>query len=166
MNQNTSIGEKIKALRTSQNLTLKQLGEMTNLSTGFLSQMERGLSSIAIDTLETIAGVLGVSLGSFFSEEPHADCSDPVVHSFSMPTTPVGPQIIQNTLSHDVAAFDFLPFFLSPTRRRKTWRCTAIPGKNSSIYWKVLRRSSWSRFSIRSIRATVSRFILMKGITG
>ena len=108
MNQNTSIGEKIKALRTSQNLTLKQLGEMTNLSTGFLSQMERGLSSIAIDTLETIAGVLGVSLGSFFSEEPHADCSDPVVHSFSMPTTPVGPQIIQNTLSHDVAAFDFL----------------------------------------------------------
>lgn len=65
MNQNTSIGEKIKALRTSQNLTLKQLGEMTNLSTGFLSQMERGLSSIAIDTLETIAGVLGVSLGSF-----------------------------------------------------------------------------------------------------
>ena len=109
MNQNTSIGEKIKALRTSQNLTLKQLGEMTNLSTGFLSQMERGLSSIAIDTLETIAGVLGVSLGSFFSEEPHADCSDPVVHSFSMPTTPVGPQIIQNTLSHDVAAFDFLP---------------------------------------------------------
>ncbi len=72
MNQNTSIGEKIKALRTSQNLTLKQLGEMTNLSTGFLSQMERGLSSIAIDTLETIAGVLGVSLSSFFNEEPHA----------------------------------------------------------------------------------------------
>ena len=67
MNQNTSIGEKIKALRTSQNLTLKQLGEMTNLSTGFLSQMERGLSSIAIDTLETIAGVLGVKPWQFFS---------------------------------------------------------------------------------------------------
>ena len=66
MNQNASIGEKIKALRTSQNLTLKQLSEKTNLSTGFLSQMERGMSSIAIDTLEKIAGVLGVSCPAFF----------------------------------------------------------------------------------------------------
>lgn len=46
-------------------MTLKQLSEKTNLSTGFLSQMERGMSSIAIDTLENIAGVLGVSLTSF-----------------------------------------------------------------------------------------------------
>lgn len=109
MNQNASIGEKIKALRTSQNLTLKQLAEMTNLSTGFLSQMERGMSSIAIDTLETLADVFGVSLGSFFNEESVAVSSDPVVHGFSLPTTPVGPQIIQHTLSHDISAFDFLP---------------------------------------------------------
>lgn len=109
MNQNASIGEKIKTLRTSQNLTLKQLGEMTNLSTGFLSQMERGMSSIAIDTLETIANVLGVSLSSFFNENSTSYSADPVVHSFSLPATPVGPQIIQHTLSHDVSSFDFLP---------------------------------------------------------
>lgn len=109
MNQNASIGEKIKALRTSQNMTLKQLSEKTNLSTGFLSQMERGMSSIAIDTLENIAGVLGVSLASFFDEEPVKDISDPVVHSFALPAVQVGPQIIQHILSHDVSSFDFLP---------------------------------------------------------
>ncbi len=109
MNQNASIGEKIKALRTSQNMTLKQLSEKTNLSTGFLSQMERGMSSIAIDTLENIAGVLGVSLTSFFDEEPVKDISDPVVHSFALPAVQVGPQIIQHILSHDVSSFDFLP---------------------------------------------------------
>nr|WP_294463724.1 XRE family transcriptional regulator [uncultured Sellimonas sp.] len=110
MNQNASIGEKIKALRTSQNLTLKQLSEKTNLSTGFLSQMERGMSSIAIDTLEKIAGVLGVSLSSFFSDDsPVNDISDPVMHSFALPATQVGPQIIQHILSHDVSSFDFLP---------------------------------------------------------
>lgn len=109
MNQNACIGEKIKALRTSQNMTLKQLSEKTNLSTGFLSQMERGMSSIAIDTLENIAGVLGVSLASFFDEEPVKDISDPVVHSFALPAVQVGPQIIQHILSHDVSSFDFLP---------------------------------------------------------
>ena len=109
MNQNASIGEKIKALRTSQNMTLKQLSEKTNLSTGFLSQMERGMSSIAIDTLENIAGVLGVSLTSFFDEEPVKDISDPVVHSFALPAVQVGSQIIQHILSHDVSSFDFLP---------------------------------------------------------
>ena len=121
MNQNASIGEKIKALRTSRNLTLKQLGEMTNLSTGFLSQMERGMSSIAIDTLEKIAAVLDVSLGSFFEEETGTDNTDPVVHSFSLPTSPVGPQIIQHTLSHDVTAFGFLPriFTLLPLANTK-----------------------------------------------
>nr|WP_307999288.1 cupin domain-containing protein [uncultured Merdimonas sp.] len=109
MNQNITIGEKIKALRTAQNLTLKQLSEMTNLSTGFLSQMERGLSSIAIDTLENIADVLGVSLSSFFDDKPSAPDADPVIHSFSLPATPVSPQIIQSILSRDINAFDFLP---------------------------------------------------------
>ena len=82
---------------------------MTNLSIGFLSQMERGLSSIAIDTLENVANVLGVSLGSFFEESAAAPDADPVIHSFSLPATPVSPQIIQSILSQDVTAFNFLP---------------------------------------------------------
>lgn len=170
MNQNASIGEKIKALRTSQNMTLKQLSEKTNLSTGFLSQMERGMSSIAIDTLENIAGVLGVSLTSFFDEEPVKDISDPVVHSFALPAVQVGPQIIQHILSHDVSSFDFLPRILPcfhlPTQQKKIWKCIRITARSSSIFWKALPPFRWVLPNIRCIRVTVSRFIPMKVITG
>ena len=113
MNHNLPIGEKIKALRNANNLTLKQLGEMTNLSVGFLSQMERGMSSIAIDTLEKIASVLNVSLTSFFEDSSPtgetAENEDPVIHSFAQHATPVSSQIIQTVLSKDVMAFDLLP---------------------------------------------------------
>lgn len=116
MSQNLAIGEKIKSLRTAKGLTLKQLGEMTDLSIGFLSQMERGMSSIAIDTLDKIASVLGVSFNSFFSDTEERLKEDPVVHSFSRKTIPVSPQIIQSFLSHDIEAYDFLPriFLLMP----------------------------------------------------
>ena len=49
MNVNTAIGAKVKQKRTERKMTLKQLGEKTGLSVGFLSQFERGLSSIALE---------------------------------------------------------------------------------------------------------------------
>ena len=55
MNYNTTIGLKIKELRNSKKFTLKYLSEETNLSIGFLSQLERGMTSVAIDTLAKIA---------------------------------------------------------------------------------------------------------------
>lgn len=115
MKQNTPIGARIKLLRTNNNLTLKQLSEKTGLSVGFLSQLERGMSSVAIDALEKIAHVLGVTLASFFEEEKK-ETADPVIHSFSLHSTQVSPQIIQTVLSQDVLAFDMLPrlFHLMP----------------------------------------------------
>lgn len=59
------IGEKIKELRVSKGMTLKDLGEATSLSTGFLSQLERGLTTIAVDILQNIATVLGVEITYF-----------------------------------------------------------------------------------------------------
>jgi Uncharacterized conserved protein, contains double-stranded beta-helix domain len=89
-------------------MTLKQMAEATGLSVGFLSQLERGMSSIAIDSLQTIAGVLGVPLRSFFDNEG-AQTLDPVIHSFEMPTTEISSQIIQYVLSKSPEDFDFLP---------------------------------------------------------
>jgi transcriptional regulator with XRE-family HTH domain len=60
------IGGKVKELRTAKKITLKQLSEQTNLSTGFLSQLERGLTSIATDSLAAIAAALEVELAYFF----------------------------------------------------------------------------------------------------
>ena len=64
---NNDIGKKIKELRTNMKMTLKDLSEQTGLSTGFLSQLERGLTAIATDSLSRIANALGVNSAYFFS---------------------------------------------------------------------------------------------------
>lgn len=64
---NKDIGKKVKELRTQKKLTLKNVSELTNLSTGFLSQLERGLTNIATDSLQKIAEILGVDLAYFFT---------------------------------------------------------------------------------------------------
>jgi len=60
------ISKKIRELRTQQGLTLKELSEKTALSVSFLSQVERGASSLAITSLKKIADALGVKMTYFF----------------------------------------------------------------------------------------------------
>lgn len=62
---NKVIGSKIKELRNEKKMTLKELSEKTSLSTGFLSQLERGLTSIDTDSLLNIAEALEVELSYF-----------------------------------------------------------------------------------------------------
>lgn len=61
------IGEKINELRNIKNMTLKELGEKAGLSVSFLSQAERGLTSITISSLKRIAEALETELNYFFS---------------------------------------------------------------------------------------------------
>ncbi len=62
---NKIIGSRIKELRINKKMTLKELSEKTDLSTGFLSQLERGLTSVATDSLLNIAEALEVDLSYF-----------------------------------------------------------------------------------------------------
>ncbi|QDR82617.1 helix-turn-helix domain-containing protein [Sporomusa termitida] len=64
---NKDIGSKVKELRTRKKMTLKDLSEKTGLSTGFLSQLERGLTSIATDSLAKIAAAVEVDVSYFFA---------------------------------------------------------------------------------------------------
>lgn len=116
MNHNVTIGANIKALRTAKKMTLKQLSEQSGLSIGFLSQLERDISTIAIDSLAKLADILGVELSSFFTSSPALDRNQAVVHGFELRCNQVTPQIIQYILSHDVDAFESLPrlFHLMP----------------------------------------------------
>ena len=63
------IGGKIKQLRMKNGLTLEELAERSELTKGFLSQLERNLTSPSIATLEDILEALGTTLGEFFAEE-------------------------------------------------------------------------------------------------
>lgn len=63
------IGKKIKNLRLKKGLTQEELGERTDLTKGYISQLERNLSSPSIDTFFNILEVLGCTPKEFFDEE-------------------------------------------------------------------------------------------------
>lgn len=63
------IGGKIKQLRTQKGLTLEELASRSELTKGFLSQLERNLTSPSIDSLDDILEALGTSLAEFFQED-------------------------------------------------------------------------------------------------
>ena len=62
------LGEKIKRLRLQHGLTQEELALRCNLSKGFISQLERDLTSPSIATLKDILECLGTDLRSFFNE--------------------------------------------------------------------------------------------------
>ena len=64
------IGSKIKRLRQANGLTLEELANRSELTKGFLSQLERDLTSPSVATLEDILEALGTNLQEFFSEKP------------------------------------------------------------------------------------------------
>lgn len=63
------IGKKIKELRLQNDLTLGDLASRSELTKGFLSQVERNLTTPSIATLEDILEALGSNLSDFFHEE-------------------------------------------------------------------------------------------------
>lgn len=65
-----SIGTKLKELRVLKGLTQEELADRAELSKGFISQLERDLTSPSIATLMDILQCLGTSIGEFFNETP------------------------------------------------------------------------------------------------
>ena len=63
------IGEKIRRLRILNNLTQEELADRAELSKGFISQLERDLTSPSILTLMDILQCLGTTPADFFSEK-------------------------------------------------------------------------------------------------
>lgn len=62
------IGHKIKQLRIKNALTLEELASRSELTKGFLSQLERDLTSPSVSTLNDILEALGTTLADFFKE--------------------------------------------------------------------------------------------------
>jgi transcriptional regulator with XRE-family HTH domain len=62
------IGERIKNLRQMSNLTQEELAARANLTKGFISQVERDLTSISLDSLVQILEALDENISDFFRE--------------------------------------------------------------------------------------------------
>jgi transcriptional regulator with XRE-family HTH domain len=67
------VGRRIRELRRARNLSLETVVARTDLSIGFVSQIERGLSSPSLRVLATLADVLGVGIAALFGAKPGDD---------------------------------------------------------------------------------------------
>lgn len=65
---NEHIGNKIKELRNRNGLTQQELADRTELTKGFISQLERGQVSPSIVTLLDLIECLGTTASEFFKE--------------------------------------------------------------------------------------------------
>lgn len=65
------VGGRMRDLRKAKKMTLKQLARKTDLSVGYLSQLEREQAVPSIRALSAIARALGVNVSWFFPDLFH-----------------------------------------------------------------------------------------------
>lgn len=63
-----NVSTKLRNLRKSNNLTLKELSTKSGISISFISDIENRRRNPSIDTLEILAKALNVSVNEFFDE--------------------------------------------------------------------------------------------------
>ena len=64
----SSIGERISTLRQAKSLTQEELASRANLTKGFISQVERNLTSLSVESLLGILDALDEKPSTFFDE--------------------------------------------------------------------------------------------------
>ncbi len=69
----TQFGRKLGPLRVAANLTIEELAEKAGVSTGLVSQLERGIGNPSFNTMAKLAYALGVPIGTFFTGTAPAD---------------------------------------------------------------------------------------------
>jgi len=115
------MGSEIRSLRNARDITLQDLSAATRLSIGYLSQIERGISSPTVDALYAISRALGVTISWFFkpSDEASTIERDIVVRAGQRRQLKFGSGIIDELLSPNL------------DRQLELLRCTFPPGATS-----------------------------------
>ncbi len=62
-----AVGAHIRQLRLDRGMSVRELAAQTDFSASFISQVENGLASPSISSMQKIADALGVTLGEFFA---------------------------------------------------------------------------------------------------
>jgi DNA-binding transcriptional MerR regulator/quercetin dioxygenase-like cupin family protein len=66
----TTRGERLRRLRHEASLSLRAAGELSGLSAGFISALERGASGASVATLQQLMAAYGATLRELFAELP------------------------------------------------------------------------------------------------
>lgn len=67
------LGSRLRELRRRQKMTLEELGKRSGLTSSFLSQIERNITSPSVKSLREIAAALNTKVGRLFEEERSRD---------------------------------------------------------------------------------------------
>jgi transcriptional regulator with XRE-family HTH domain len=67
----SSIGERIRMMRQAKSLTQEELASRASLTKGFISQVERNLTSLSVESLLGILDALDQKASTFFDETFH-----------------------------------------------------------------------------------------------
>lgn len=75
MNNNFSLGDRLRELRQDRAMSQEQVANIAEITTAFLGQVERGTKNITVRTLEKVCNALNVTLPEFFSTVKERDKS-------------------------------------------------------------------------------------------
>ncbi len=96
-----SIGERIRELRKNRKLSLSAVAQDSGLSVGFLSQVERGISSPSVASLEKICKGLEIGIQDLFSQSgrdsQYSEDSQPVSNKRNQIQLQIGDSPVQLT---------------------------------------------------------------------
>lgn len=79
-----NIGEKLRAARKKQNLSLRELASRADVSPSLLSQIENGRANPSVMTLYNVAGALAIPITFFFPKSEESNNPEPkpmILHS-------------------------------------------------------------------------------------
>lgn len=115
-----NVGERVKSLRKGNDMTLKDLSEATGFSIGFLSQLERGLTTVAIESLEKIARAMNVDITYFFVSSRNRE--EIVLKSYEKEVYQVLNDNVIYHLTNNIEDRDMLPRVIEilPTPKKDT----------------------------------------------
>lgn len=74
-----AVGRRLRDLRRLRGLSLEAVAARANLSIGFISQVERGLSSPSLRVLATLADVFGVGIAALFGSDRQESSPEQIV---------------------------------------------------------------------------------------
>lgn len=71
---NTELGAFVRTRRKASRLSQRELGELAGVGTRFVSELERGKSSVRLDAVSRVLAVFGKTLGVV--DTPRKDLAD------------------------------------------------------------------------------------------
>jgi transcriptional regulator with XRE-family HTH domain len=74
------VGKILQERRVAQGLSVHQLAKKSGVSSGLISQIERGIANPSLNTINSLTTALGLQLGLLFEDQPEEEKSDIVIH--------------------------------------------------------------------------------------